>query len=139
MIEVAVSYGSRAPRVTKKEIQRVISLVCQRERINDGKISCVYVDDTVIRKIHSTYLGHKTTTDVITFLIEPQPSPEAEIYINVNQARRQARLYHVTLSNELTRLLIHGILHALGYDDKRTNERKKMFAVQEQYVELCAN
>ena len=138
MIDVAVSYGCKTPRVTKKAVQRVVSLVCKKEGMDEGKISCVFVDDTAIRKIHSTYLGYHTTTDVITFLLETEPSPEAELYINVNQARRQARRYKVTLSNELTRLLIHGLLHVLGYDDKRTNDREKMFALQEQYVDLCS-
>jgi probable rRNA maturation factor len=82
-------------------------------------------------------LGHRFNTDVITFLIEKPPFLEAEIYINGNQARRQARLYKVTVKNEVTRLVIHGVLHALGYDDKRTKQRKQMFELQERYVTRC--
>jgi probable rRNA maturation factor len=137
MIEVAVSYSRREYRVSKKAIGRIVSAVFKAERIPVGKISCVFVDDNAIKKINSAYLGHRFNTDVITFLIETQPFLEAEIYINMKQARRQARLYKVTMKNELTRLVIHGVLHALGYDDKRTKQRKKMFDLQEMYVARC--
>jgi len=137
MVEVAVSYSSQEYRVSRKTVERIISFVFKEERILGGKISCVFVGDNIIKKINTAYLGHRFNTDVITFLIEKQPFLEAEIYINMKQARRQARLYRVTLKNELTRLIIHGVLHALGYDDKRTKQRKKLFDLQEKYVALC--
>ncbi len=138
MVEVAVSYASAGVRVQKKMIQRIVALVFKKERVAGGKISFVFVDDKTIRKINALYLGHASTTDVITFPIEPPPSLEAEIYINVEQARRQARLFCVTLTNEISRLVVHGVLHALGYDDKRTKQRKQMFDIQERYVRLSA-
>ena len=137
MVEVDVSYDCRDYRVSKKTIVRIVSFVFKEECISVGKISCVFVDDNAIKKINTAYLGHRFNTDVITFLIETQPFLEAEIYINTKQARRQARLYNVTVKNELTRLVIHGVLHALGYEDKRTKQRKKMFELQERYVGMC--
>jgi rRNA maturation RNase YbeY len=137
MVEVDVSYDCQDYRVSKKAIGQIVSFVFKEERISVGKISCVFVDDNAIKKINTAYLGHRFNTDVITFLIETQPFLEAEIYINMKQARRQARLYNVTVKNELTRLVIHGVLHALGYEDKRTKQRKKMFELQERYVEMC--
>ena len=109
----------------------------KRERVPNGRISLVFVDDNAIKKINTKYLGHRSSTDVLTFPIEAPPTIEAEIYVNVKQARRQARQYRVTIANELTRLIIHGVLHALGYDDKRTNRRERMFELQEKYVDLC--
>ncbi len=120
-----------------RAIRRVIGFVLKKEHVTDGKISVVLVGDRLIRKINTTYLGHNVPTDVITFPIEHHPVLEAEIYVNVRQARRQAREYGVTIVNELTRLVIHGVLHAIGYDDKRTKERKKMFELQERYVRVC--
>jgi len=137
MVEVAVSYGCKGYRVSKKAIGRIVSFVFKEEHIRTGKISCVFVDDNAIKKINTAYLGHRFNTDVITFLIETQPFLEAEIYINMKQARRQARLYNVAVKNEVARLVIHGVLHALGYDDKRTKQRKKMFELQERYVGVC--
>lgn len=137
MVEVDVLYDCQDYRVSKRVIGQIVSFVFKQERIPGGKISCVFVDDKAIKKINTAYLGHRFNTDVITFLIETQPFLEAEIYINTKQARRQARLYKVTVKNELTRLVIHGVLHALGYEDKRTKQRKKMFELQERYVGMC--
>ncbi|HTY10631.1 MAG TPA: rRNA maturation RNase YbeY [Bacteroidota bacterium] len=137
MVEVAVAFDCHDYRISKRAIEGIVALVLAKEGISRGKISCVFVGDASIKKINTAYLGHRFSTDVITFLIETRPSLEAEIYINLKQARRQARQYRVSMKNELTRLVVHGVLHALGYDDKRTKQRKKMFEVQERYVELC--
>lgn len=137
MVEVVVSHSRRERRVSKKAIQQIVSFVLKSEKVSAGKISIVFVDDSAIKKINTKYLGHHYSTDVITFPVEAQPFLEAEIYINVKQARRQARQYRVTILNELTRLIVHGVLHVVGYDDSRTNQREKMFERQEKYVRLC--
>ena len=139
MVEIAVSYAATGARVPKRMIQRIVALVFRKERSAGGKISCVFVDDKTIRKINSKYLGHSSATDVIAFPIEPPPSLEAEIYVNVEQARRQARLFRVPFTNEVTRLIVHGVLHVLGYDDTRTNQRRVMFERQERYVRMCVD
>lgn len=138
MVEVVVSRGLREQRITNRTVLRTVSLVLKKERVSNGNISLVFTDDSSIKKLNTKHLGHRRSTDVITFPIEAPPSLEAEIYVNVQQARRQAREYGVTVGNELTRLIVHGLLHALGYNDKRTNERKKMFELQERYVGLCS-
>jgi len=138
MVEVAVSFDCKDYRIAKRKVGSIAAFVFKKERVSAGKISFVFVDDTAIKRINTAYLGHRFNTDVITFLIETHPFLEAEIYINVKQARRQARLYKVTVKNEVTRLIVHGVLHALGYDDKRTKQRKIMFELQEQYVGMCA-
>jgi len=137
MVEVAVSFDCKEYRISKKEVGRIAAFVFKKEQVFTGKISFVFVDDIAIKKINTAYLGHRFNTDVITFLIETHPFLEAEIYINVKQARRQARLYAVSVKNEVTRLVVHGVLHALGYDDKRTKQRKIMFELQERYVGMC--
>ena len=137
MVEVAVSYATRNVRVPRRRVEEAVGLVFKKERIARGRISCIFVDDKTIRKINRKFLGHSSATDVITFPIESLPSPEAEIYVNTEQARRQARQYRVSVPNEVTRLVVHGVLHALGYSDKRTNLRKLMFERQERYVGLC--
>jgi len=137
MVEVAVSFDCKEYRISKKEVGRIAAFVFKKEQVFTGKISFVFVDDIAIKKINTAYLGHRFNTDVITFLIETHPFLEAEIYINVKQARRQARLYAVSVKNEVTRLVVHGVLHALGYDDKRTKQRKMMFELQERYVGMC--
>ena len=139
MVEVVVAQARRERHMSKNAARRTVAFVLKKENISDAKISLVFVDDNAIKKINAKYLGHKRSTDVITFPIEVLPSLEAEIYVNVQQARRQARQYHVSVANELTRLVVHGVLHALGYDDRRTNQQKVMFEQQERYVSMCVS
>ncbi|MEW5798788.1 MAG: rRNA maturation RNase YbeY [Bacteroidota bacterium] len=120
-------------RLTNKEIEKAAKHVTKRERINDAELSFVIVGDRMMRRINKNFLSHDYVTDVITFPLEAK-KVNAEIYINIDQAKRQARQYSVTIQNELIRLVVHGTLHAIGYDDTNQAEQKKMERVQEQYV-----
>lgn len=134
MIDVAVIRDAAAPvRLTDKEIRKIINFVSKRERKKEAELSFVLVDDRKIQRINKKFLRHDYVTDVITFPLEEHKT-NAEIYINVQQAARQARDYGVTLKNEMIRLLVHGTLHAYGYDDLTQRGRKRMERVQERYV-----
>lgn len=134
MIQVAVIRDSvSSTRITKKEIQNTVSVVCRGEKVKDAELSFVIVNDKKIRTINKRFLDHDYVTDVITFPLE-EKRISAEIYINVQQAIRQAKQYGVTSKNEMIRLVVHGTLHALGYDDTKKKERELMLTVQEQYV-----
>jgi rRNA maturation RNase YbeY len=72
--------------------------------------------------MNEKHLNHRYVTDVIAFELEQFPKLETEIYINLDRAKSQARVYGDTFRNETTRLLIHGLLHVLGYNDKSKKE-----------------
>lgn len=134
MIDVAVfrdAAGSQS--LTKNEIKEIVSFVCRHEKIKSAELSFVILNDRKIKAINKNFLRHDYVTDVITFPMETK-KVNAEIYINIQQASRQAVKYGVTKKNELIRLIIHGTLHALGYDDTTPQERKRMEKVQERYV-----
>lgn len=133
MITVDVHREVKGFRLTTQAVTALVSGVCRREGISNAKFSVVIVGDRSIQKIHKTYLRQNTITDIITFSFESNRI-DAEIYINVHQAQRQAKQYGVTIPNELRRLVVHGVLHAAGYDDTTPRKRKKMFDVQERYV-----
>jgi rRNA maturation RNase YbeY len=79
-------------------------------------------------------LHHDEVTDVITFPLETGKVLEGEIYVNLDRARRQARTYHVSIAEETARLVVHGVLHLLGYDDRSAREARRMTRVQERHV-----
>ena len=87
--------------------------------------------------LNGRFLHHWYSTDVLSFPVEEigKRSVEGEIYVNLDQARRQAREYDVSIRNEVGRLVIHGILHLLGYDDKRKDERLKMTMRENVYLD----
>lgn len=103
-------------------------------------ISIILTDNETIHEINREYRGKDKPTDVISFAYrdEPFPSPEdiaeelGDIYISLEKAEEQAPEFEVTFRDELKRLLVHGILHLLGYDHERSPEdEKKMQALEE--------
>jgi probable rRNA maturation factor len=102
----------------------------------DSSLSLTLVDDASIRTLNRDHRGKDKPTDVLSFsLIEgngaPPPDEErliGDVVISVDTAKRQAAEYDATLQNELYRLLIHGILHVLGHDHERADERRVMVA-----------
>jgi rRNA maturation RNase YbeY len=96
----------------------------------------VFTHNRFIKTINKKFLNHNYSTDVIAFPLGSDVGVEAELYINLDAARKQASEYGVTFTQETKRLLIHGALHLLGFDDTTENERKKMHAWEDQYLAM---
>jgi probable rRNA maturation factor len=131
--DVAHLVSFRTPAA--EEMRRITRNVLRKEGIVRAKISVVITDDNRSTALNRQYLHHVYVTDVISFVLETEPELEAEIHINVQQARRQAAEYGETPAQECRRLLVHGLLHCVGYDDKKTRNRKAMFERQERYLD----
>lgn len=80
------------------------------------------------------FLRHNYPTDVLSFPLEGGANLEAEIYVNLDRARIQAREHGVSFANEVARLVIHGTLHLAGYDDRGKRKAGMMLERQEKYV-----
>ncbi len=89
-----------------------------------------------MKKLNGTYLRRWTATDVLTFPLHEKGAKTitGEIYVNLDQARRQARIYGVTIKAECARLVIHGALHLIGYDDATPRQKKRMTALEDRYL-----
>ncbi len=89
----------------------------------------------MIRDLNCRFLKRDWATDVIAFPFgEQEKGPWGEIYISEEQTRDQAVKYGVSFEEELARLIIHGILHLLGYQDKNADLRKKMKIKENHYL-----
>ena len=133
MITVAAHFPCRAVRISRAEAERCVAYVCAKEKRKTATVTVIFTDDRTIRTINKKHLGHDCATDVISFVFEEAPL-EGEVYVNLQQARRQAADYSVTPLNEATRLLVHGVLHCCGYDDMTEADKKTMTDRQERYV-----
>jgi probable rRNA maturation factor len=108
-----------------------------REGSPTGEISLTFLDDDAIRRLNREYLDHDRVTDVISFSLPgPDGSLVGDVYVGLDQARRQAKEATVTLEEELVRLAIHGTLHVLGQDHPEGEDRQEspMFQLQERLV-----
>ncbi len=106
------------------------------EQCKQAAINIIFTDDRGIQELNKTFLHHHYTTDVLSFPLsgEEEQTLEGEIYINIVQARRQAREYHVRTVNEVGRLVVHGVLHLLGYEDGTKGKRARMTKQENHYL-----
>jgi probable rRNA maturation factor len=123
-------------RFPSKEVLRALKIVYEKEGKEIRALGVICTDNRFIRKINREFLAHDNSTDVLAFPLGSEGGVDAEIYINLDAARNQAKKYNVTYTQEARRLLIHGALHLLGYDDKTQRGKNKMTAREEVYLGL---
>lgn len=124
-------------RVAVRLLKSLAAMVLAGENIDRADIQINLVDDAYMIQLNRTYLKKESTTDVLSFdLTEDTPAAglEGEIYIGLEQVKRQAADYQVTFENELQRMVVHGILHLVGYDDGSTSERQRMTDRENDYL-----
>lgn len=117
-MKIDVSHDHSHLRFPRRETISTIKSVLRSEKKTIAGISVIYTNSPRIRAINEKHLKHNYVTDVIAFELEKNPVLETEIYINLDRAKSQAKTYGETFRDETRRLLIHGLLHVLGYDDK---------------------
>ena len=112
------------------DIKTYIEHVSHKKDINNAYFEFTFVDDEFMIALHKSHFNLSTRTDIITFNLESTQSPHGDIYICVNDAQRHANELNKTLDDEIKILIIHGILHCLGYNDVSDYERGIMFTEQ---------
>ena len=135
-VEVGVEEGINLPLATDR-VEEAARHVLSEEGVAQAEISIALVGDSMIAEMNEGYLAHEGATDVITFALhQPGEPPLGDIYIGVEQARRQAADAGVSVEEELLRLTVHGVLHVLGYDHPEEGEREgsPMYVRQEQLL-----
>lgn len=95
---------------------------------NPGNLNIIIVDDQYLIKINSDYLNHNYYTDIITFNYNREDTISGDLFISYERVRENALKYKAEFKTELLRVIIHGILHLLGYNDKSADEKGKFTA-----------
>lgn len=91
------------------------------------EINYIFCSDEYLHKINLEQLNHDTYTDVITFQYnDSEEAIESDIYISIDRIRENAEKFKVTFEEELHRVMVHGILHMIGYNDKSEKEEEEM-------------
>lgn len=101
-----------------------------------GEVSYIFCSDEYLHKINMEYLQHDTYTDIITFDYSELNVISSDIFISIDRVKENALTYKKTFEEELNRVLIHGVLHLLGYKDKTDEEAKLMRAKEDFYLNL---
>ena len=102
-----------------------------------GEIHFVFCDDNHLLGINLKYLNHDTLTDIITFSNSEKPSIiSGDIFISIERVTDNARTLNNDFDEELSRVLVHGILHLMGYNDHTPAEKRNMRAKEDYYLHL---
>lgn len=91
-----------------------------------GEINYIFCSDDYLHKLNLKHLNHDTFTDVITFDYVENGIISGDIFISITRVKQNAYKYNVLFEKELSRVMAHGILHLLGYNDKSDDEKLQM-------------
>ncbi len=109
------------------QVMEWIQSVIETEKFKLEELSIVFTSDEALLEINRSYLDHDTFTDIITFdYSEEDGKINGEILISIDRVKENASKYEVEFVRELARVMIHGVIHLLGYDDKTSNQKAIM-------------
>lgn len=128
--------GVRMPAIKKRAVNAWIKAVAAQYGRRVGDIGYMFVDDERILQVNNEYLGHNYYTDVITFDYDEDDIVSGDIVISLDTVRSNAQLFGKTYEEEFYRVLIHGILHLCGINDKGPGEREVMEAAENRALSL---
>jgi probable rRNA maturation factor len=126
--------------VTHEDVVRAAQAVAGAENVTGGEISITFLDISAIAALNEAHLDRHGPTDVIAFNLGEREAPLGDIYVCPEIASESAAEYGVPLREELLRLVIHGMLHVVGYDhpDGPDREDSEMYRRQEEILSRLA-
>jgi probable rRNA maturation factor len=117
---LAISQTSEGSKFFYKKfslLKKWLNRVIENENFKTGDISIVFTSDSYLLSINREYLKHDYYTDVITFDYSTESIISGDILISIDRVKENAVNYNVEFKDELDRVILHGILHLLGYND----------------------
>jgi rRNA maturation RNase YbeY len=124
--------------IKKRGVHLIVSYLKKELNFNIFSVSVNFINSKEIMEINSDYLEHHCSTDIITFNYSGDNKDlDGELFISLEDAGNNAVIFGVKFEEEIKRLIIHGFLHLLGYDDKNVKDKKRMFDLQENLLNNC--
>lgn len=128
--------GVPMPKIKRRETTAWIRQVAASYGRKVGEIGYMFVSDKKILEVNREYLGHDYYTDVITFDYDEEDIVNGDIVISLDTVRTNAAQFGKTYDEELRRVIIHGVLHLCGINDKGPGEREVMEAAENSALSL---
>ncbi|MFC1624097.1 rRNA maturation RNase YbeY [Candidatus Omnitrophota bacterium] len=129
-------------RISKKGVEKYVKSILKAMGESDAELSLLFVTDLYIKRLNWKYRRVNSKTDVLAFSMRegddiPKDSPIlGDVVVSTETAKREAIKRSRPVQKEIYLYLVHGILHLLGYDDKKPNDRRKMKLKEEKLLEV---
>lgn len=126
---------SQDSSINKRAVHSLISSIKKEFYLDISSLSISFINSAELREINKEYLNHDYETDVITFNYSKKPKEiDGEILVSYEEAKRNAKKFNVTYGKELSRLVIHGMLHLLNFDDNNKENKKIMKRMENKLI-----
>jgi len=139
MINIDITCSpSKLLNYNENQIKTIIETVIKNEGVSKANISIVFSDDNLINKLKKDFFKIDEYSDVVAFRLNDyiNRNVEGEVYISVQRVFENAKNYNEKRSKEISRVLIHGVLHLLNYKDKSKKEKIFMTKKENQYLNM---
>jgi len=139
---MAVKFFSEDTTYNLKNKQQVISWVNNsiiKENRISGDINVIFTSDRYLLGINKKYLKHNYFTDIVTFNYCEKDTINGDIFISIDTVKNNSLRFDVNFNVELERVIIHGILHLIGYDDQNDEEKALMREKENYYLDRLKN
>jgi probable rRNA maturation factor len=127
-MEIVINNRQRVRRLDRKLLKQIAEFTLTESGVQTAELGIHFISAKEMAKVHEQFMNIAGSTDVITFdhSSEPPVKIHGEIFISVEDAISQAREFQTSWQSEISRYVVHGILHLLGYDDLAAKPRAKM-------------
>lgn len=132
-----VTFNKYKVELEFKDSEKLISTIkylVRNEETILGELSYVFCSDEYLLSINKQFLKHDYYTDIITFDYSDSGEISGEIFISIDRVGENAKIYQATFEKELARVIIHGVLHIVGYNDKTDKQQKEMTEKENFYL-----
>ncbi|HAN18959.1 MAG: rRNA maturation RNase YbeY [Bacteroidetes bacterium GWC2_33_15] len=124
---------------SKNKIRNWIKLSIENELKKTGLINIIFTSDNYLLDINKKYLSHNYLTDIITFNYCEKNTINGDIYISIETVLNNSKRFIVSFEDEIRRVIIHGILHLIGYNDSTNGEKIQMREKENNYLDRYKN
>lgn len=136
---ILFNYETQFSLDNEVELKSWIEDLINSKKFSLGEINYIFCDDNYLHKLNVEFLNHDTLTDVISFDNTVGNLINGDIFISVERVKENAIDFNVPFSNELHRVMIHGILHFLGFKDKSVSEINEMRTEENKALTILNN
>ena len=134
MIEINIFNKALNLKIEDSKVRELALLVLNEACYKKINLNFIFCNNQTLNDFKLKYFNDDALTDIMTFPIRNDSELEAEIYISHEMASQNAKEFKVSLNNEMSRLIVHGILHLIGFNDTTKEKKKEMFEKQEQVI-----